>query len=129
MVMNATVRENVLFGAEWDEKLYAEALSASALGPDLGLLPAGDETEIGERGVTLSGGQKARVALARAVFHARSRAPAVVLLDDPLSAVDAHVGLHLYDRCIRGSLAACTRILVTNQLHFLARGVDEILVL
>ena len=81
---------------------------------------AGDQTEIGEKGVNLSGGQRQRVALARACYVQAD----VVLLDDPLSAVDAHVGRHLLDRCIGGLLSDATRVLVTHQLHALtAAGV------
>jgi len=123
MVMNATVKDNIIFGFEhsWDadqfEKAYQNAIEAAALEPDLATLPAGDQTEIGEKGITLSGGQKARVALARAVFA--NKPGCVVLLDDPLSAVDAHVGAHIFDKCIVETLAGSTRLLVTNQLHFL----------
>ena len=76
---------------------------------------AGDDTEIGEKGVNLSGGQRQRVALARACYAQAD----VVLLDDPLSAVDAHVGRHLLDSCVCGLLASTTRVLVTHQLHAL----------
>ena len=78
---------------------------ACALGSDLELLPAGDESEIGEKGINLSGGQRHRVALARAVYAAAD----VYLLDDPLSAVDAHVGKHLFERCICGALMAAAK--------------------
>ncbi len=80
------------------------------------LIVAGDETEIGEKGINLSGGQRQRVALARACYAGAD----VVLLDDPLSAVDAHVGRHLLDSCIGGLLKGATRVLVTHQLHALA---------
>jgi ABC-type multidrug transport system fused ATPase/permease subunit len=90
------VRENILLGTPLDERYYQEVLSACCLLPDLEMLPGGDMTQIGEKGVNLSGGQKARVALARAVY---SRAP-VMLLDDPLSAVDAHVGKALFSRLL-----------------------------
>jgi ABC-type multidrug transport system fused ATPase/permease subunit len=137
-VMGATLRENVLFGAPFEERRYLRVLEACALGPDLAQLPAGDQTEIGERGVTLSGGQKARVALARAAY---SR-PDVALLDDPLSAVDAGVGRALFDRCIAGDgraaqgdtledaapFARCTRVLVTHQRQYLPRC-DRVVVL
>lgn len=89
-IMNATLRDNILFGhvsEPIDEDLYERALDCCALRHDLELLPHGDDTEIGEKGVTLSGGQKARVALARAVYHCAD----VTLIDDALSAVDAHV--------------------------------------
>jgi ABC-type transport system involved in cytochrome bd biosynthesis fused ATPase/permease subunit len=79
-IMNATVMDNVLFGLPYDEAKYAQALKFAALMPDLDLLPARDKTEIGERGITLSGGQKARVSMARALFASAD----VLLLDDPL---------------------------------------------
>ena len=84
--------------------------------------PAGDETEIGERGINLSGGQKQRVALARACYAQAD----VVLLDDPLSAVDAHVGRHLLDSCICGLLEGSTRVLVTHQLMALESAGDTV---
>eukprot|EP00930_Biecheleria_cincta_P033436 TRINITY_DN23167_c0_g1_i3.p1 TRINITY_DN23167_c0_g1~~TRINITY_DN23167_c0_g1_i3.p1 ORF type:complete len:1287 (+),score=197.43 TRINITY_DN23167_c0_g1_i3:74-3934(+) len=134
VVINATLRENVTFGftsslsTEQMEARYHAALEAAALGPDLEVLPAGDQTEIGEKGITLSGGQKARVAVARAVMA--SHPGGIVLLDDPLAAVDAHVGAHLFDKCIIGALAGTTRILVTNQVHYLAHPeVSRILVM
>lgn len=82
---------------------------------DLAALPAGDQTEIGERGINLSGGQKQRISLARAVYSDK----AIVLLDDPLSAVDAHVGAHIFTQCIRGALAGKTILFVTHQLQYL----------
>ena len=117
-IQNLSLRENVLFGAAYDAAWYARVLSACALDADLASLPAGDSTEIGERGVNLSGGQKARVALARACY---SRAD-VVLLDDVLSAVDAEVGAHLMEKCIEGLLKenGCTVVLVTHHTGFLA---------
>merc|ERR1719161_1119154 len=122
MIMNATVKDNILFGLQPgnDQKLeasYTKAIAAAALETDLHLLPAGDKTEIGEKGITLSGGQKARVALARAVLA--SQPGGLVLLDDPLSAVDAQVGAHMFEKCIVEELAGTTRLLITNQLHFL----------
>jgi len=91
-------------------------LAACALETDLEMLPAGDQSEIGEKGINLSGGQRSRVALARACYANAD----VYLLDDPLSAVDAHVGRHLFDSCLCELLAGKTRILVTHQLHYLA---------
>lgn len=91
-------------------------LDACALDQDISVLPAGDETEIGEKGVNISGGQRHRVALARACYASAD----IYLLDDPLSAVDAHVGRHLMDQCILGLLKNTTRILVTHQLHYLS---------
>lgn len=90
-IMNATVKENIVFGYRYDSNFYEKTVKACALVDDFGVLPDGDETVVGERGISLSGGQKARVALARAVY---SRAD-IFLLDDVLSAVDAHVGRHI----------------------------------
>lgn len=89
--MNATVKENIVFGYRYDSNFYEKTVKACALVDDFNVLPDGDETVVGERGISLSGGQKARVALARAVY---SRAD-IFLLDDVLSAVDAHVGRHI----------------------------------
>ena len=103
---------------------YAAALSASQLEPDLAMLSFGDQTEIGERGVTLSGGQKQRVSIARLAYAGAD----VNLLDDPLSAVDAHVGAALFDKCFKGVLASKTRVLVTNALQYLPQA-DQIVVM
>merc|ERR1719225_1281236 len=109
-----------------DTSKYEDVLEACALNSDLEILPSGDQTEIGENGVNLSGGQKQRVSLARAAYHGAE----VVLLDDPLSAVDSHVGKHLFDKLIgnSGLLAGATRVLVTHNLSYLHR-VDRILVM
>ncbi|MGH0129637.1 UNVERIFIED_CONTAM: hypothetical protein FKN15_048342 [Acipenser sinensis] len=125
-IQNATLRENIVFGQERKERWYQRVVEACALMPDLEILPAGDETEIGEKGVNLSGGQKQRVSLARAVYCEC----AVYLLDDPLSAVDAHVGKHIFDKVIgpKGVLQSKTRVLVTHGLSYLPQ-VDLILVL
>jgi ATP-binding cassette, subfamily C (CFTR/MRP), member 1 len=114
-IQNATVKNNILFGKKFDQAKYDRVVTGCALEPDLEILPNGDETEIGERGVTLSGGQKARVNIARAAYNDAD----IYLLDDPLSAVDAHVGRHLLEECICGLMAGKTRILVTHQLHVL----------
>ncbi|TNN39430.1 Multidrug resistance-associated protein 1 [Liparis tanakae] len=95
-IQNATLKDNIMFGQERRPTWYRRVVEACALEPDLEILPAGDETEIGEKGVNLSGGQKQRVSLARAVYCDR----AVYLLDDPLSAVDAHVGKHIFEQVI-----------------------------
>ena len=92
-IMNATLRDNVLFGREYDEELYKRVITACELTTDISLLPAGDQTEIGEKGINLSGGQKQRVSLARAVYSNAD----LYLFDDPLSAVDAHVGKSIFD--------------------------------
>ena len=115
--MNATVKENILFGHRWDPAFYERTIRACALLEDLKTLPDGDTTEVGERGISLSGGQKARLTLARAVY---ARAD-VYLLDDVLSAVDQHVGRHLINNVLgpRGLLASKTRILATNSIPVL----------
>ena len=128
-IMNATLRDNVTFSKPFDQAKYDAAIYACALGPDIDVLPGGDMCEIGEKGINLSGGQKARVALARAVYHEAD----VYLLDDPLSAVDAHVGKHLFNKCIVDRLLRGgdkTVILVTNALQFLNhQEVNKIVVL
>uniref|UniRef100_A0A9J8A459 ABC-type glutathione-S-conjugate transporter n=1 Tax=Cyprinus carpio carpio TaxID=630221 RepID=A0A9J8A459_CYPCA len=125
-IQNASLQDNILFGREKKESWYQRVLEACALLPDLDNLPAGDTTEIGEKGLNLSGGQKQRVSLARAVY----RKADVYLLDDPLSAVDAHVGQHIFNKVIgpRGILRDKTRILVTHGMSFLPQA-DLILVL
>ncbi|KAJ7457054.1 multidrug resistance-associated ABC transporter [Mycena latifolia] len=115
-IRNATLRQNVIFGQEEDEEKFRQIIHACSLEHDLEVLPHGEETEIGERGINLSGGQKARVSLARAAYSTSD----IVLLDDPLSAVDSFVGKAILDNCIlRGPLADRTRILVTHALHVL----------
>ncbi|XP_056344269.1 ATP-binding cassette sub-family C member 10 [Oenanthe melanoleuca] len=113
-----TVRENILFGREYDARLYEEVLEACALSEDLKILPAGDQTEVGENGVTLSGGQKARIALARAIYQEKE----VYLLDDPLAAVDADVANHIMRKCIFGALKHKTRVLCTHRTEFLEKA-------
>lgn len=125
-IQNATLKANVLFGQPLDQKKYERVLEACALLPDLETLPAGDLTEIGEKGINLSGGQKQRVALARAVYQDAD----VYLLDDPLSAVDVHVGKHIFESVIgpNGILKNKTRVLVTHSIIFLP-VVDQIFVM
>ncbi|XP_025097264.1 multidrug resistance-associated protein 1-like [Pomacea canaliculata] len=125
-IQNETLRSNILFGADMDERKYQNVLDACALKPDLEILAAGDLTEIGEKGINLSGGQKQRVSVARAVYSDAD----VVLLDDPLSAVDSHVGKHIFSKVIGhgGLLDGKTRILVTHGLQWLPK-VDSILVM
>lgn len=123
-ILNASLRENVMFGQPFDEPRYRSALRVSALERDVELLPSRDECEIGERGINLSGGQKARVSLARAVYANAD----VYILDDPLSAVDAHVGRFVLTECILGALQGKTRLLVTNNLASLP-FVDRVVVL
>lgn len=119
-----TVRSNILFGQPYDRERYRQVVKKCALERDFSLLPNGDRTIVGERGASLSGGQRARVGLARACY----RKAAVYLLDDPLSAVDTHVSKHLFDQCLRDFLKEKTVILVTHQLQFL-QYVDQIIIL
>uniref|UniRef100_A0A669E2C3 Multidrug resistance-associated protein 1 n=1 Tax=Oreochromis niloticus TaxID=8128 RepID=A0A669E2C3_ORENI len=125
-IQNSSLKDNIIFGHERRQSWYQHVVEACALQPDLEILPAGDDTEIGEKGVNLSGGQKQRVSLARAVYCDR----AVYLLDDPLSAVDAHVGKHIFDQVIgpQGLLKDKTRVLVTHGLSYLPQA-DLILVM
>ncbi|KAM6442960.1 ATP-binding cassette sub-family C member 2 isoform 1-T1 [Liasis olivaceus] len=125
-IQNATLKDNILFGSPLDEARYQQILEACALLPDLQLLPGGDLTEIGEKGINLSGGQKQRISLARAVYSNAD----IYLLDDPLSAVDSLVGRHIFEKVLgpEGLLQKKTRILVTHSLSFLAQ-VDDIVVL
>ncbi|KAJ6377090.1 hypothetical protein OIU76_026121 [Salix suchowensis] len=111
-IFNATVRDNILFGLKYEPSRYGKAID----GHDL--------TEIGERGVNISGGQKQRVSMARA-FYSNSD---VYIFDDPLGALDAHVAQQVFNGCIKEGLQGKTRVLVTNQLHFLPR-VDKIILL
>ncbi|KVH87904.1 AAA+ ATPase domain-containing protein [Cynara cardunculus var. scolymus] len=121
-IFNATVRDNILFGSVFESARYEKTLDVTALHHDLDVLPGGDLTEIGERGVNISGGQKQRVSMARAVYSKSD----VYVFDDPLSALDAHVGRQVFEKCIKEELRGKTRVLVTNQLHFLSQ-VDRIL--
>uniref|UniRef100_A0A3Q2E358 ATP binding cassette subfamily C member 3 n=1 Tax=Cyprinodon variegatus TaxID=28743 RepID=A0A3Q2E358_CYPVA len=125
-IQNATLRDNILFGNSFNEQKYHRVLDACALTPDLEVLPGGDMTEIGEKGINLSGGQRQRVSLARALYSNAD----VYLLDDPLSAVDAHVAKHIFDNLIgpEGVLKGKTRILVTHGISFLPQ-VDNIVVM
>lgn len=125
-IQNASLKDNILFGRPLNQQLYDKVVEACALGPDLSMLPAGDQTEIGEKGINLSGGQKQRVALARAVYSGAE----IYLLDDPLSAVDSHVGKHIFDNVFgeNGMLKDKTRLLVTHAVVYLPK-VDEIYVM
>ncbi|KAI4303677.1 hypothetical protein MLD38_039277 [Melastoma candidum] len=121
-IFNATVRDNILFGSNFKPDRYWKAISVTAMEHDLDLLPGRDFTEIGERGVNISGGQKQRVSMARAVYANAD----VYIFDDPLSALDAHVARQVFNNCIKQELRGKTRVLVTNQLHFLPQ-VDHII--
>jgi ABC-type multidrug transport system fused ATPase/permease subunit len=125
-IQNNTVKENILFGQGFNEDHYNEVVRACALQPDLDMMPAGDSTEIGEKGINMSGGQKQRVSLARAVYSGAD----IYLLDDPLSAVDSHVGKHIFDQVLSkdGILNGKTRIMVTHGVQWLPH-VDYIVVM
>uniref|UniRef100_A0A671TK26 ATP binding cassette subfamily C member 12 n=1 Tax=Sparus aurata TaxID=8175 RepID=A0A671TK26_SPAAU len=123
-IFHGTVQENILMGEPFNQAKYDRVVDVCSLRPDLEILPYGDQTEIGERGLNLSGGQKQRISLARAVYSNKD----IFLLDDPLSAVDAHVGKHIFEECIKKELHGKSIILVTHQLQYL-EFCDDILVL
>ena len=124
IIFPGTVRSNIIFGGEYDKTRYNHIVQACCLLDDFKQLPHGDQTEIGERGVNLSGGQKARLSLARALYSNAD----IYLLDDPLSAVDTHVASILFEKVIRGFLKNKTVLLATHQVHF-AREADQMIVL
>jgi len=117
-IQNATIRDNILFGRAFDEDRYWQAVRSASLMADLDQLVDGDMTDIGEKGVNISGGQKQRINIARALYFDAD----IVLMDDPLSAVDPHVGKALFNDAILGlRKAGKTVILVTHGLHFLSQ--------
>ncbi|CAO3646433.1 unnamed protein product [Mucor hiemalis] len=125
-LQNCSIRDNILFGMPFDEERYEEVLYMTALTRDLDILEFGDATEVGEKGITLSGGQKQRVAIARAVYSQAS----TVILDDCLSAVDAHTAKHLYEHCLIGKLMRHrTVILVTHHVGLCLSGAAYIVAL
>ena len=113
-IQNGKFRENILFGSEFDKRKYVETVTACQLESDLAIMPAGDLTEIGEKGINLSGGQKARLALARAVY----KRPDVLIMDDPISALDCDVRKKVFDEVFVGLMKEKTRILVTHAVDF-----------
>ncbi|GJJ70301.1 ATP-binding cassette, subfamily C (CFTR/MRP), member 4 [Entomortierella parvispora] len=123
-IFAGTIRSNILFGSQFDQARYDRVIKACELTRDLSLFPEGDDTIIGEKGVTLSGGQRARVSLARAAY----RESDVYILDDPLSAVDPKVGRALFENCINGLLKDKARILVTHQLQYI-KDCENVIVL
>ncbi|KAF5273606.1 hypothetical protein FQR65_LT04605 [Abscondita terminalis] len=123
-IFNSSIRQNILFGNEMDEIRYTEVVKVCALARDLKMFTGGDKVTAGDQGSVLSGGQKARVNLARAVY----RHADIYLLDDPLSAVDVNVGKQIFDYCICGFLKKKTVVVVTHQLQYLQK-VDRIIVL
>lgn len=124
-IRNCTVKDNIIFEAEFDSTRYAHVLQATQLDVDMQTLPGGDKTEIGERGMNLSGGQKARVAIARAMYR---RNYDILMLDDPLSAVDPHVAHAIFEQCIVGLAREKTRLLVLNSHYDLLVHADKVLV-
>ena len=123
-VFSDTLRNNILFGRPFDQHRYETVLEVCDLKKDIAVFPNGDLTLIGQRGVTLSGGQRARVCLARAVYPEAD----IYLLDDPLSAVDATVAKNIFEKCIINLLSGKLRVLVTHQVQFL-KSADHIVVL
>eukprot|EP00026_Physarum_polycephalum_P000551 Phypoly_transcript_00552.p1 GENE.Phypoly_transcript_00552~~Phypoly_transcript_00552.p1 ORF type:complete len:1441 (-),score=206.09 Phypoly_transcript_00552:79-4401(-) len=123
-MQNTSLRANILFGKPYEDAKYSQCLSCCELLPDIKILPNGDMTEIGEKGINLSGGQKQRISLARAMYQGAS----IYLLDSPLSAVDPHVGTAIFNNMLTGALAQTTRIFVTHQLDLLHRA-DKIVVM
>lgn len=123
-LFNGSVRQNIIFGEEYDEERYKEVVKVCALESDFDLFPFGDRTLVGEKGKALSGGQKARINLARCIYKKAD----IYLLDDPLSAVDAKVGKQLYEQCIKRFLKDKVCILSTHQLQYLTNA-DSIIIL
>ncbi|KAI4388601.1 hypothetical protein MLD38_000915 [Melastoma candidum] len=123
-IQSGKIEDNILFGLPMDREKYDRILEACSLRKDLAILPFGDQTVIGERGINLSGGQKQRVQIARALYQDAD----IYLFDDPFSAVDAHTGSHLYKECLLGFLSSKTVIYVTHQVEFLPTA-DLILVM
>ncbi|XP_034989512.1 ATP-binding cassette sub-family C member 5 isoform X2 [Zootoca vivipara] len=121
-ILNATLRDNILFGKEFEEERYNTVLNDCCLRPDLAILPNGDLTEIGERGANLSGGQRQRISLARALYSDKD----IYILDDPLSALDAHVGNHIFNSAIRKHMKSKTVLFITHQLQYLV-DCDEVI--
>ncbi|KAH8086659.1 hypothetical protein BXZ70DRAFT_1067810 [Cristinia sonorae] len=120
-VLNETIRENILFGSPYDEQRYDSVIEQCGLKPDLALFDAGDKTEVGEKGLTLSGGQKARITLARAVYSSAD----ILLLDDVLAALDVHTAKWIVDKCFRGELLRDrTVILVTHNIALTSSVAD-----
>ena len=123
-IFAASVRDNILFGKKYDERRYQQVIHVAALERDMEIFPNGDRTMVGDRGTSLSGGQRARINLARALYTDAD----IYLLDDPLSAVDANVAKHIFEKCIKGYLKSKVVILVTHQLQF-AKDAHQIVVL
>jgi ABC-type multidrug transport system fused ATPase/permease subunit len=118
-----SIRDNILFGLDYDEDKYDHTIEICELTRDLEILPDKDFTEIGEKGINLSGGQKARISLARAIYADKD----MVLLDDPISALDANVKKKIFENVLLGHLKEKTIVLVTHAVDFLSL-VDRVVV-
>ncbi|XP_022166683.1 probable multidrug resistance-associated protein lethal(2)03659 [Myzus persicae] len=123
-LFSGSVKQNILFGSPMDNERYKTVIKVCALKTDLEQFPYGDRTIVGEKGVSLSGGQKSRVNLARAIYKQAD----IYLLDDPLSAVDTRVGMHIFEKCITDYLKEKTCILITHQIQYLI-NVDHIVIM
>lgn len=123
-IQNMTIRDNVVFGEPFDEQKYKRTIQMCQLISDLKQLPGGDLTEIGEKGINLSGGQKARISLARAVYADKD----IVLMDDPLSALDSHVKKLIFEGVFLEAMSHKTRVLVTHAVDFLDKA-DKIIIM
>ena len=123
-VFSGTIRENILFGQPYNQDKYSTILEACSLTEDVKRFPNADLAVVGERGAVLSGGQRARVSLARAVYMDSD----LYLLDDPLSAVDIKVSQHIFEKCIKGLLSKKTRVLTSHQEQHMKQA-DKIIVL
>ena len=124
VVFSDTIKKNILFGRAYDEAQYERAVSLSCLEADLAILPEGENTIVGEKGITLSGGQKARLTLARALYGEAD----IYLLDDPISAVDSKVAKRLFHKCIKALGKEKTVILVTHQIGYIEEC-DEVVIM
>ncbi|XP_069753243.1 ATP-binding cassette sub-family C member 5 isoform X4 [Narcine bancroftii] len=123
-MQSTTIRENILFNKTYNEERYNNVLAACCLRQDLAVLSSGDMTQVGEHGANLSGGQRQRISLARALYSERS----IYILDDPLSALDAHVGNHIFNNAIKKQLNLKTVLFITHQLQYLV-NCDEVLLM
>ena len=123
-VFSGTIRDNILFGLSYEEQKYTRVIEACALADDIQQFPSTDQTGVGERGVALSGGQRARVSLARAVYADAD----LYVLDDPLSAVDFKVGQHIFEKCVKELLGNKTRMMVSHHKDHM-KDADEVIVL
>ncbi|KAH3667094.1 hypothetical protein WICMUC_005441 [Wickerhamomyces mucosus] len=125
-LLNDTIKNNIIFGSPFNKTRYQAVVEACGLSRDFEILKAGDQTEIGEKGIALSGGQKQRVSLARALYS-NSR---TVLLDDCLSAVDSHTALHIYENCISGPLMVNrTVLLVSHNVALTVKSAEFVVIM